>query len=273
MPQMNEPEVTRDDFRRYFPYAPTALCIRECARLSTLRRCEIQSPLLDVGCGDGVFANIAFPGMDTWGIDINEDEARLAVRAKAYSRVIVGDITTEPLPEKYFRSCVANCSLEHIPRIDLALRTIFNSLEEGGNFITFVPNKEWAEHLRSYRFLHALGAPSLAKTLQKSLDDFFVHRHLYDEAGWRQVVEDAGFEIEVLQPVLSSANTSAYELFLLPSLLGLANKKLTKKWTNFPGARRAVSDVAYALTRAALASGDPTPTAEFLIVGRRPQAS
>lgn len=273
MPQMTEPEVTRDDFRRYFPYAPTALCIRECARLSTLRRFELQSPLLDVGCGDGVFANIAFPNMDSWGIDINEDEARLAIAANAYSRVIVGDITTEALPKEHFRSCVANCSLEHIPRIDLALRTIFESLEEGGNFITFVPNKAWAEYLRSYRILDALGATALAKTLQKSLDEFFVHRHLYDEQGWREVVEEAGFEIEVLQPVLSSANTAAYELFLLPSLIGLANKKLTKKWTNFPGARRALSDIAYALTRAAVASGDPTPTAEFLIVGRRPHAS
>lgn len=273
MAPMTEPEVTREDFQRYFPHAPTALCIRECARLAKLRECELNSPLFDVGCGDGVFANLAFPGLEAWGIDINQAELRLAETSGAYSKLILGDVTNEDLPQKYFATCVANCSLEHVPRIDLALRAIFESLKEGGNFITFVPNAEWAEHLLSYRALSAVGAGALAKTLQKSIDEFFVHHHLYDAAGWKQLVEDAGFEVEVIEPVLSSANTTAYEMFLLPSLLGWANKKLTKRWTHLPTVRSRIAGPVYSILKAALTSGDPTPTAEFLIVGRRPISS
>ena len=33
----------------------------------------------------------------------------------------------------------------------------------------------------------------------------FRHEHLYDEAGWRKILSDAGFEVEAVEPVLSSA--------------------------------------------------------------------
>ena len=54
----------------------------------------------------------------------------------------------------------------------------------------FVPNRIWAEHLLSYRLLASLGATGLAETLQQTIDSFFRHRHLYDEAGWRKVPWD-----------------------------------------------------------------------------------
>jgi len=267
---MSDLEVTRDDFRRYFPYTPTALCIKECARLSALRSFPLDGPIFDVGCGDGLFASIAFENKDVWGIDINEDELRLARTSNAYSKVILGDVTTEELPRNYFKTCVANCSLEHVPRIDLALKAIFESLQPGGLFLTFVPNRDWAESLLSYRVLKGAGATGAARSLQRSIDEFFAHRHLHDQAGWENLTQAAGFEVEMVEPVLSSATTAAFEMFLLPSLFGLANKKLVKRWTNFPALRRSLSEPVYQLTCAALASGDTTKTAEYLIAARRP---
>lgn len=267
---MNQ-EVSLEDFRRYFPHTPTALCIKECARLTALRREKVSGPLLDVGCGDGLFAGLAYEGLEeTWGIDIDEHELRLARKAKAYSKIIEGDITTFELPSSYFNSCVANCSLEHVPRIDLALTNILQSLKAGGTFITFVPNARWAEHLRSYQALAGLGAQPLADLLKGGIDSFFKHHHLYDEDGWKKLVVDAGFEVLAVDPVLSSATTTAFELFLLPSLLGWANKKATKRWTNVPALRKALAAPVYWATRAALSAGDQTPTAEFMVVARRP---
>jgi hypothetical protein len=133
-----------------------------------------------------------------------------------------------------------------------------------------VPNRDWAKHLLSYRVLSALGANSLAESLRDGIDAFFKHHHLYDEAGWRKVAADAGFEVEAVEPVLSSGTTVAFEAFLLPSLAGWLNKHLTTRWTNFPGARRALARPVYALARSILAQGDATPTAEFLVVGRKP---
>jgi hypothetical protein len=60
-----------------------------------------------------------------------------------------------------------------------------------------------------------------------------------------------------------------FEAFLLPSLAGLVNKHLTTRWTNFPTARRALALPVYALAKSLLDQSDPTPTAEFLAIGRR----
>lgn len=267
--QMVELEVRRGDFTRYFPSTPTALCIKECARLSSLRNESLGSPLLDVGCGDGVFAELVFQGLEAWGIDINAHETKLAAERGSYNRVITGDVTTYSLPESYFETCVANCSLEHVPRLDLALRAIHRTLKPGGTFITYVPNRDWAEALLSYRALSAL-SPALAKRLQRFIDDFFVHENLHDQEGWRTVVSDAGFDVTRVDPVLSSATTVAFEMFLLPSLLGFVNKKVTRRWTNFPSLRRIAAEPAYRMVKGALSLGDSTRTAEFLVVAKKP---
>ena len=94
-------EVTRADFERYFPYTPAALCVKECARLSALRRYEVRGPILDVGCGDGLFASIAFDGAEVWGIDIDADEGRWAAASQAYTQIILGDVTRARLPESF----------------------------------------------------------------------------------------------------------------------------------------------------------------------------
>lgn len=266
------PELNLADFQRYFLYTPAALCIKECARLTVLRQHECLSPVLDVGCGDGLFASLAFSGIEAWGIDIDAMEGRWAATSRAYSQVVLGDVTKAQLPEGFFRTCVANCSLEHVPRIDLALKNIYGSLRPGGRIFMFVPNRDWAKHFLSYRILTMMGAAGLAATLRDAFDTLFKHHHLYDAAGWRKVVADAGFDVEAVEPVLSSGTTVAFEAFLLPSLAGWLNKHLTSRWTNFPNARRALALPVYALAKAILEASDPTPTAEFLVIGRRPQA-
>ena len=265
-------EVSLADFRRYFPHTPTALAIKECARLSVMRRYACPGPVLDVGCGDGLFARLAFGDAEVWGIDIDAAEGRWAAASQAYTQVILGDVTRATLPESFFATCVANCSLEHVPRIDLALRTICNSLRPGGLAYLFVPNAEWASHLTSARLLTEFGFAALGRQIQGSIDRLFRHHHLYDQRGWSRVVTDAGFELLAVEPVLSTATTVAFEAFLLPSLAGLLNKHLTTRWTNFPNLRAAAAWPVYQAVKAIMDRADQAPTAEFFVVARRPEA-
>src|SRR3954453_3348054 len=97
-----DPEISLSDFRRYFPYTPAALCVKECARLSALRRYACPGPILDVGWGGGLFARVAFEGTDVGGIDIDAEEGRWAEGSQAYSQVILGDVTRAKLPAAFF---------------------------------------------------------------------------------------------------------------------------------------------------------------------------
>src|SRR6185312_15442606 len=102
-------EVKFEDFERYFPYAPTALAIKECIRLDALRPYHCDGPILDVGCGDGLFAKLAYGSAEVWGIDINADEGRLAQASRVYSHVVLADITRAWMPPGFFATCIANC--------------------------------------------------------------------------------------------------------------------------------------------------------------------
>lgn len=269
-PRSDESELLLEDFRRYFPYTPTALAIKECARLSVVRRQPCPGPILDVGCGDGLFARIAFESVEVWGIDIDAMEGRWAAASQAYRQVILGDVTRAKLPDAFFATCIANCSLEHVPRIDLALETIYHALRPGGVAYLFVPNAQWARHFLTVRALTELGVPALGSQLQRSIDRFFKHHHLYDEVGWRSTVDDSGLEVVKIEPVLSTATTVAFEAFLLPSLAGFVNKHLTSRWTNFPAFRQVFAKPVYQVVRTLMDRVDQSPTAEFLVVARRP---
>jgi SAM-dependent methyltransferase len=264
------PEVSLSDFAQYFPHTPAALCVMECARLSALRRYDCPGPILDVGCGDGMFARIAFADAEVWGLDIDAKEGRWAAASGSYAQVILGDVTRASLPEAFFATCVANCSLEHVPRIDLALVNLKNSLRPGGKAYLFVPNRTWLEQFSSIRALRSIGFAPAADFLRSSLDAFFKHHHLYDADGWRDVVAASGLEVEAVEPVLSTATTVAFEVLLLPSLAGWLNKHLTTRWTNFPRARRLAVRPVHALVEKLLQASDPDLTAEFLVIARRP---
>jgi SAM-dependent methyltransferase len=265
-------EITLEDFREYFPYAPTALCIKECIRLKVARALSCPAPILDVGCGDGLFAKLAFRDAEVWGIDIDANEGRRAQASRAYGQIILADVTSARLPERFFGSCVANCSLEHIPELHLALVNILKALRPGAPLYTFVPNRDWAGYMHSTLTLKRLGLERAATAIESAINTVFKHHHLDDARGWRRRFEAAGYVVDRVDPVGSTASTRAFEAFLLPSLIGWVNKKLTGRWALASELRKLAFVPAFAMVEGALALGaDESPTAEFLVACHRPQ--
>lgn len=267
-------ELSYLDFKRYFPYTPTALAVRECVRLAKLAPYACEAPILDVGCGDGLFARLAFRSDEVWGIDIDANEGRYAQASRAYSQIIIGDIARARLPEGFFRTCVANCSLEHVPDIGAALRSIHAALAPGGVAYLFVPTDDWAQHLGTVQMARTLGADWLARALQSGIDGVFRHHHLYGRAEWSRLAEEAGFEVVEASEIGSVASLRAFEAFLPISLLGWMNKQLTGRWTNLPRLRARMSFPAYLAVQAMLrSSADDTRVAEIFLAVRKPVAA
>ena len=264
-------EVDFLDFKRYFPFTPTALCIRECIRLSKLAGYPCAAPVLDVGCGDGLFARIAFRTAEVWGIDVDAVEGRWAQTSQAYSQIILGDVVNAWLPEDFFATCVANCSLEHIPDLDAALKQIHRALKPGGIAYLFVPTSDWAEYLRSATWAKRLRVGWLSKAITSGIDGVFRHYHLYDAQEWKDRSVKAGFEVLELSPIGTVGATQAFEAFLPASALGLLQKKLTGRWTLFPSLRGALAFPVYLMVQAALRSArDARPPAEYFLQLRKP---
>lgn len=269
-PSGSEWPLNPKDFAAYHRYAPSALALRECLRLRAVRHYELPEPILDVGCGDGVFAELAYPGKKIWGIDVNPSEIGRAQATAAYSTLVCGSITQASLPPKFFQSAIANCSLEHVPDIDAALANVSAALVPGAPFIIIVPTPDWTRLLAIPQLLERAGFPSLAAAYGKSLDQVFHHHHLYDAQGWTERIERAGMVVRDVSVIASQRSSWMFDLLLYPSLLGLGTKKLTGRWVMLPLLRSLSVDVTRRLMDALAAQiPDSDQGSEFLIVAER----
>jgi SAM-dependent methyltransferase len=264
-------DLDPDDFAAYYAYAPAALALRECVRLRAVRSIDLPEPILDVGCGDGVFARLAYPDRHVWGIDVNPSEVRRAQSTATYQTLVCGSICDADLPRGYFRSAIANCSLEHVPEIDRALVNIRRSLAPGAPFVLIVPTPDWTRHLAVPTALERLGLGALARMYGDALDRTFFHVHLYDETKWTAILGEAGFTVDETRPIVSPGAAWAFDALLYPSLLGWATKKATGRWVLVPGARKATAALARAaierIGAAAPGNVEDAPS-EYLFVAR-----
>jgi len=258
------------DFSAYYSFAPAALAIRECVRLRAVRELELAEPLLDVGCGDGLFARLAYPNKQAWGIDINPSEVQRAQRTASYQTLICGNIVGVHLPSSFFGSAIANCSLEHVPDVHGALTNIHRALKPDGQLVLIVPTPDWTYHLAVPEALRAVGLVGLAQAYGDGLDRVFSHVHLYDAAGWRERLERAGYAVEEVRPIAMRPTSWAFDVMLYPSLLGWVTRRLTGRWVALPSFRPLTVDFARALVNAIgrLAPGGDA-AAEYLILARK----
>ena len=262
-----------EDFGHYYRYAPAALAIREVVRLKAVRRLNLKGPILDVGCGDGLFAKLAYPNQQSWGIDINPTEIQRAQQSKSYGTLICGNICDVDLPPAFFHSAIANCSLEHVPDIDGALRTIRGSLEPGGIFVMIVPTPDWDQHLLTPELLTKVGLKSLARAYGDALNHIFYHVHLYERSKWEGILERAGFVTERCEGIALKDTSYAFDLMLYPSVLGWVMKRLTGRWVLAPGLRSLSADLSRAIiNRIGNATPDSDGATEFMFVCRAPEA-
>jgi len=256
------------DFSAYYRFAPTALAIRECARLRAVRQLQLPEPILDVGCGDGIFARLAYPQRQIWGIDINPTEVARAQSTDTYRTLVCGNICDVDLPKAFFGSAIANCSLEHVADLNAALRNIRRAVRPNAPVALIVPAHNWTTHLATAELLCMAGLSSAAAAYGEFFDRIFSHVHLYDEEGWRQRLELAGFEASRVLPIIDRQTSWAFDLMLGPSALGFLIKKITGRWVVSPPFRRVTEPISRALvnTIGSLAPGGAGP-GEYLVVG------
>jgi 2-polyprenyl-3-methyl-5-hydroxy-6-metoxy-1,4-benzoquinol methylase len=92
--------------------------------------------VLDAGCGGRLSFDLP-PDATLTGIDISEESAR---RNKRITQIIIGDLQYHPLPAKSFDVVICCDVLEHLPRPELALASLFNATKDDGIVILELPN-------------------------------------------------------------------------------------------------------------------------------------
>ena len=185
---------------------------------------------LDVGCGDGHFASVAFEQKIDVGIDPDHASLREARSKGAYRNLVQASGDELPFKHSSFASALSNSVLEHVSNLDGVLAEIARVLEPNAPFAITVPNLDFRSELSLPRFLSRMGLKRLSRVYR----DWFVRMtrtwNLMDEEAWESGFEKAGFEVERSQRYFSPSALRALEwghYFGAPTLLP---RWLTGRW-------------------------------------------
>ncbi|NIV32589.1 MAG: methyltransferase domain-containing protein [Anaerolineae bacterium] len=194
----------------------------------------LAEPVLDVGCGDGHFASVAFPEPLAAGIDPESAVLREARDRGAYRLLAQGLGDRLPYANGHFATVVSNSVLEHIPGVDDVVAEIARVLQPGGRFIFCVPGDRFTELLLFTQLFRRLRLEALAAAYERYFDRISRHHHCDGPDVWRKRLEAAGLQLDSSFYYFSARATHALDLghyFGAPSLVA---KKLFGRWILAP---------------------------------------
>jgi SAM-dependent methyltransferase len=194
-----EPQPPPEELRRYYPeaywFAPDRslvtrleesyrrVVLRGHVRFveRALRASSARGPLLDVGCGGGLFLGMMRQrGFRVIGLDFSREAAALAWRHHR-APAVVADLEHAPFRPGSFAGMAMSHVLEHLPDPRAYLAAAHRLLAPDGRLAIFVPNAG------SWQF----------RLLGRSWNGLDVPRHLFDyrDGDMERLLADSGFEV------------------------------------------------------------------------------
>jgi SAM-dependent methyltransferase len=179
-----------------------------------LAEVPMERPILDIGCGDGLFASLLFEHPIECGIDFDRSRLSRARESGAYRHVKVADATRLPFEAGSFGTVFSNSVLEHIPDVDAVCREAARVLRPGGQFVFTVPSDHFDDFLFWPAVFRALGLRPLAAGYAGALNRVFAHHHTDGPDRWRDRLEGAGLKLVADRQIMPRPLHALWDLLM-----------------------------------------------------------
>ncbi len=224
----------RDTFRRQLGELPAFRALLREVEARFYADLPLPPPVLDLGCGDGHFATVAFPqglevGLDPWWKPLQEARTH-----HAYHLLSRADGARMPFADASFATVVSNSVLEHIPAVEPVLYEVGRVLRPGGRFYFCVPGPNFRRFLSVARALDTVKLHALAEAYRRLFDRIARHYDYSTPETWAARLARAGLSVERWWTYFSPAATAALEWGHPLGLPCVVVKKLTGRWLLTP---------------------------------------
>ncbi len=154
--------------------------------------------VLEIGCGDGVFAaqlKEAY-GAEVWGIELDPQAATSA--GEKLDRVYQGDALKilVDIPENYFDLVICNDVIEHVPDPESLITLIKSKLIlDKGTLVCSIPNVRYIKNL-----YHLLVKADWNYTMEGGILDKG-HLRFFTQKSIQQLFSESGYQVEKIEGI------------------------------------------------------------------------
>ena len=194
----------------------------------------LPHPALDLGCGDGHFAALAFDeplevGFDSlWG-PLNEARER-----RAHQTLSQAEGARMPFPGGYFATVVGNSVLEHIPCIQPVLDEVARVLRPKGWFYFCVPGPGFLPALSVGRVLDGVGLCAIGDAYRGWFNRISRHYHCDGACVWERRLGMAGLRVVRWWSYFPRRSMAALEWGHYLGIPSFVCRRLAGRWVVWP---------------------------------------
>lgn len=211
---------TREIFANYLARAPLSHALFRTAEIRQLAKVEMNGPVLDFGCGRGEFASAAVFGELDVGIDLSRRALARATAAGCHRGLACADAANLPLADESFASVLAVSVFEHLADPINAVHESYRVLRPGGRLIATIVLADIHRHLFYPKLFRSLRLSVLARAYARMHDRAFCHRTLLTASDWRELLENAGFQMVLARKIVSPRLICWFDAFLPTACVG-----------------------------------------------------
>lgn len=256
-------------FLSYLEQTPLSYALWRSLEYMQLEGIEFREPVLDLGCGDGIFSQMLFSGRVAVGMDLNHRELTLARRFGTHKGLVSADARKMPFADASFATVFSNCVIEHIPDPHLVAGEVARILRPGGQLVFTAPTEYFTSNLFYVSFFNRIGLGFLARYYGDFVNRTLRHTNMLSMSQWLEITENAGLKTVFSRQFIGPPATAVFDLFLPLSFLSYFYRRLFGRWAVFPGQRKLLAPMIFNAAKRYLTATDGAGAC-FIAVAQKP---